>query len=166
MTDSLNANAFLVTPISPNDRPWIVPFLHEHWGSTKIVSRGRVHEADRLPGYTTRQGKRNVGLATYCIENGECELVSLNSLVEGIGIGSALVVAVVDAARQHACRRLWLITTNDNIAALRFYQKRNLVLAALHRNALDASRRLKPQIPLIGNDGIPLRDEIEFEMML
>ena len=77
-----------------------------------------------------------------------------------------MVSAVEGAARQAGCARLWLITTNDNIRALRFYQKRGMVLAALHRGALDESRRLKPSIPLVGMDGIPLRDEIEFELML
>jgi hypothetical protein len=50
--------------------------------------------------------------------------------------------------------------------ALRFYQKRGFVLVALHRNALELSRKLKPEISLIGNAGIPLRDEIELEIML
>jgi hypothetical protein len=50
--------------------------------------------------------------------------------------------------------------------ALRFYQKRGFVLVAVHRNALEQSRKLKPEIPLIGDDEIPLRDEIELEMML
>jgi DNA-3-methyladenine glycosylase I len=89
--------------------------------------------------------------------------VTLNSLREGIGIGTALLDAVREAARKSGCRRTWLITTNDNLHALRFYQKRGWRLTALHRNALDESRRLKPVIPEIGIDGIPLRDEIELE---
>jgi hypothetical protein len=40
------------------------------------------------------------------------------------------------------------------------------VLVAVHRNALDISRELKPEIPQLGIDGVPLRDEIELEMML
>jgi GNAT superfamily N-acetyltransferase len=103
---------------------------------------------------------------TYHIEGDACEIVSLDSLVEGIGIGAALIEAVKDAALAAGCTRLWLITTNDNLHALRLYQKRGFVLAALHRNALEVSRRLKPQIPLVGLDGIPLRDEIELEMRL
>jgi ribosomal protein S18 acetylase RimI-like enzyme len=55
---------------------------------------------------------------------------------------------------------------NDNLHALRFYQKRGFVLVALHRNALEASRKLKPEIPLVGIDGIPIRDEIELELVL
>jgi RimJ/RimL family protein N-acetyltransferase len=78
----------------------------------------------------------------------------------------ALIEAVKNTARAAKCKRLWLITTNDNLNALRFYQKRGFVLVAVHRNALEISRQLKPEIPLFGADGIPLRDEIELEMIL
>jgi GNAT superfamily N-acetyltransferase len=131
-----------------------------------MVTRGRVFQADRLPGFVAMRGDESVGLVTYRVEGGECEVTSLDSLVEGIGIGSALIEAVKQAAIAAGCKRLWLITTNDNVHALRFHQKRGFVLAALHRNALGQSRKLKPEIPLIGIDGIPLRDEIELEMVL
>ncbi len=158
--------AFNVRPAEPRDAGWIREFLVEHWSATQVVSRGRAHDADRLPAFVAEDSSGPLGLATYHCEAGECELVSLDSIAENRGIGSALVSAVERAARQAGCKRLWLITTNDNLRALRFYQKRGLVLAALYRNALDASRRLKPSIPLIGMDGIPLRDEIEFELLL
>ena len=79
---------------------------------------------------------------------------------------SAEIEAVKEVACKAGCRRLWLITTNDNLNALRFYQKRGFALVAVHRNALEISRKFKPEIPLIGADGIPLRDEIELEMIL
>ena len=78
----------------------------------------------------------------------------------------SLVLAARDIAIQSNCTRLWLITTNDNIPALIFYQNRGFNLVAIHKNALEFSRRLKPEIPMIGLDGIPIRDEIELEMML
>ncbi len=107
-----------------------------------------------------------MGLVTYRIEGQACEVVTLDSLEANIGIGTALVEAVREAATQAGCTRLWLITTNDNMDALRFYQKRGLRLVAVHRDAVTEARRSKPQIPWIGNDGIPLRDEIELELML
>ncbi|MFP3471139.1 GNAT family N-acetyltransferase, partial [Micrococcus sp. SIMBA_144] len=61
------------------------------------------------------------------------------------------------------CSRITLITTNDNLAALKFYQKRGFVMTAIHRNAVEKARKIKPEIPLIGNDGIPIRDEIQLE---
>lgn len=112
------------------------------------------------------RGNEPVGLATYHLDGDSCEIVTLDSLVEGRGIGSALVAEIEKAATAAGCRRLWLVTTNDNLAALRFYQKRGFVLVAVHPNALEQSRQLKPSIPTVGVDGIPLRDEIELEMLL
>jgi len=82
----------------------------------------------------------------------------------GVGAGTALIEAVGQLARQQGCTRLWVITTNDNVDALRFYQRRGFCLVAVHRGAVDRSRaRLKPEIPAVGAYGIPLRDEIELE---
>ena len=130
------------------------------------MTRGQVHVADELPGFAALRGSEPVGLVTYRMGDGECEIISLDSLLEGQGIGSALIRAVQDAAVAAGCRRVWLITTNDNLAAIRFYQRRGFRLVAIHRDALELSRRLKPGIPLIGLDGIPLRDEIELELLL
>jgi GNAT superfamily N-acetyltransferase len=131
-----------------------------------VVSRGRIHDPSVLPGFAALAGDDLVGVATYRIDGRECELVTIDALVEGAGIGTALVEAVAGAAREHGCTRLWLITTNDNLRALRFYQRRGFRLAALHRDALETSRRLKPSIPETGLDGIPLRDELELERPL
>ena len=86
-----------------------------------------------------------------------CEIVTLDSLIEGQGIGTTLIEAVKAAAEAAGCRRLWLVTTNDNLHTLGFYQKRGFRLVAVHPGAVDAERRLKPEIPLIGNDGIPIQ---------
>ncbi len=130
------------------------------------MTRGRVHDASALPAYVARDGDQRVGLATYRIDGSDCELVSLNSERDGAGVGGTLLAAVAAAARSAGCKRLWLITTNDNLPALRFYQKRGFRLLRIHRDALEASRRLKPSIPRIGMGGIELRDEIELEMRL
>lgn len=155
-----------IIPLSDEHREWANALIEDHWGSVKVVTRGRVHDTSGLPGFVAVVSGEPAGLATYSIAGAECELVSLDSLVEGMGIGSALVRATENAAREASCRRLWLITTNDNIAAVRFYQARGFRIAALHLDALEESRRLKPEIPLIGIDGIPLRDEIELELEL
>ncbi len=107
-----------------------------------------------------------MGLATYALGEDGCELVTIDSLVEGRGVGTSLLEAVAEAARRAGCRRVWLVTTNDNLPALRFYQRRGFVLTALHRDAVAKSRDLKPEIPRFGNDGIPIRDELELERAL
>jgi DNA-3-methyladenine glycosylase I len=157
---------FQIRPLNKGDHDWLARFLEEHWGSTKIVSRGRICYADELPGFIAVREDKPVGLVTYRIDGDACEIVTINSLVEGVGIGSALLDAVKDIVASAKCKRLWLVTTNDNLAALRFYQKRGFLLVAVYRNALEQSRRLKPEIPLVGIDGILLRDEIELELFL
>jgi GNAT superfamily N-acetyltransferase len=137
--------------------------LTQHWGSTQIVSRGRVHDALRLPAFVALIDDRAVGLATYHLECAACEIVSLNSLVPGIGIGSRLIEEVAAVAKQSSCARIWLITTNDNLPANRFYRQRGFRPAAVHENAVARSRLLKPSIPLVGANGIPIKDEWEFE---
>ena len=157
---------FEVHPLRDDDRPWVAELLGREWGATRIVTRGRLFHADRLPGFVGLRDGQPCGLVTYRLEDDDCEIISLNSLVERSGVGSALIAAVREAALVAGCRRLWLITTNDNLAALRFYQLRGFRLVAVYPNALEASRRLKPEIPLVGHDGIPLRDEIELELLL
>jgi len=131
-----------------------------------MVSKGRMVYPAELEGFAAVRDEKIVGLATYRVEGEECEVVTINSLTKGTGIGSSLLDAVRGAAVKARCSRLWLMTTNDNLSALRFYQKWGLHIAAVYPNALERSRRLKPEIPLLGKEGIPLRDEIELEMTL
>jgi ribosomal protein S18 acetylase RimI-like enzyme len=147
-------------------RPWSNRLLAEHWGSTRLVSRGRLYDGSALDGFVAIDEGAPVGLATYRIEGDECELTTLNSEAEGRGVGSALIDSVKKRAAEAGCRRLWLITTNDNVKAVGFYQKRGFSLVALHREAIECSRKLKPEIPEIGLEGIPIRDELELEVLL
>ncbi|HYX50607.1 MAG TPA: GNAT family N-acetyltransferase [Ktedonobacteraceae bacterium] len=155
-----------ILPIDTKDQEWVSQFMREHWGSNKVISRGVIHYPQNLPGFVALKGFEKVGLVTYNIIGRSCEIVTLDSIHPSSGVGTALIEAVRDIAIKSGCTRLWLITTNDNLNALRFYQKRGFVLVAVRRNALEQSRKLKPEIPMIGYDGIPLRDEIELEMIL
>ncbi|HLH47203.1 MAG TPA: GNAT family N-acetyltransferase [Acidimicrobiales bacterium] len=114
------------------------------------MSRGRLHAADHLAAFIADDAGHAVGLATYSVVGKDTELVSIDSLVEGRGVGTALLGAVASAACAAGSRRLWLVTSNDNLDALRFYQRRGLRLVAVHPGAVDAARTLKPQIPVLG----------------
>ena len=131
-----------IEPVTPSDRGWVEALLRDHWGAVEVVTRGRVHLPASLPGRIARAGNEAVGLITWRIEGEACEVVTLNSLRPDCGIGSRLIEAARAAARAAGCRRLWLITTNDNLHAIGFYQKRGFELAALHRGAIAESRRL------------------------
>ncbi|KAA3660843.1 MAG: GNAT family N-acetyltransferase [Chloroflexi bacterium] len=152
-----------IKAISQDDHVWVMHFLEEVAHSLRVVSRGVLHEPGKLPGFIGWHEGKRASLLTYHIANGELEVVTLHSDVEGQGLGSGLLQATQDIAIDHKCHRLWLITTNDNTNAIRFYQKQGMLIKAIHINALAHSRTLKPEIPFIGNDGIPIRDEIEFE---
>jgi GNAT superfamily N-acetyltransferase len=94
------------------------------------------------------------------------EVTSLTAWPQWRGVGTILLEAVAEAGRATGGVRLWLVTTNDNLDALRFYQRRGLRLAALRPGAVDEARRLKPTIPQFGDTGIAIRDELVLEMPL
>ncbi|GHO54224.1 GNAT family N-acetyltransferase [Ktedonobacter robiniae] len=162
----MQKRAFYIRALAPEDRAWLIQFLHEHWGDSIMISRGITHDLTTYPGFIAIRDGERIGLLTYHIQEHNCEVTSLDSLLPGLGIGTALLEAARgEAVRQH-CSRFWLITTNDNIDALRFYQKRGFTLVAVHRDAISGSRKIKPGIPLLGAHGIPIRDEIELEFLL
>jgi len=152
--------------IEPSDRDWVRSFLGEHFGSTKVVSRNVLHQADELPGLIALYGGAPQALLTYCVRNGELEVVSLHAAITGRGLGSRLLAAARERARDLRCRRLWLITTNDNEPAIAFYTHCGMRLANVHRGAIADSRKLKPEISRFGVGGRPIEDEIEFEWLL
>ena len=131
------------------------------------MSRGRLTEdASKLDGFLAERAGTKVGYSLMRIENDELEVVALEALTRRQGIGTALLAAAADEARKARCARAWLITTNDNLDAVRFYQRRGWDLVALHRDAVTAGRHLKPEIPEVGDYGLPIRHELEFELLL
>jgi ribosomal protein S18 acetylase RimI-like enzyme len=151
----------------PDDLQRLRQFWVEHWGGEVMISRGNTYRPDDVDGgFVVEDGDEWIGLVTFMIRDDECEVTSLDSLREGQSIGAKLIDAVVDEARKKNCKRLFLITTNDNLRALGFYQRRNFVLVKLYPNAMEKTRKIKPSVPLIGYNDIPLRDEIELEINL
>ncbi len=167
MSNNGTEHAYSIRTLTTSDRGWIAEKMDECWGSTRIISRGKLHYAHTLPGYVVQDAEGTPhGLLTYHIEDGACEIVTLNSFREGIGVGTALVDAVMETARAEHCKRVWLITTNDNLPALRFWQKREFEIVAVYPGAVHEARRNKPEIPLTGVHEIPIRDEIELARQL
>ncbi len=156
---------FNIRAVGPEDGDWVADFITERWGAEFIAAHHEVYYCKNLPGFVAVQAEERIGLLTYAISGIDCEVVSLDSLRPRTGVGTALIDAVRVAAVESGCKRLWLVTTNDNMNALRFYQKRGFRLVKINRDAIDFARRLKP-VPLIGADGIPLLDEIELEIIL
>lgn len=154
--------------IEPRDLTWVREELTRNWGGGQICSLGRWYDADTLPGFIAiaADGVTRIGLLTHTPpeSRGGCEVITLSSRSEDGGVGTALLNAAVRRARGQGCTRIFLTTTNDNLRAIGFYQKRGWRVAALHRGAMDRAREVKPTIPLLGLNGIPLHDELELEM--
>ena len=151
------------------DQPVVRAFLAQHH-STRVARRGELLDPLEHPALMAVSGDgRLLGILTYVPGQDweQCEILTLHTAAQWQGAGSALIGSAEQLAAHHGCSRLWLITTNDNVDALRFYQRRGYRLAALHRGGVDASRRrLKPGIPLAGSYGIPLHDELELDKRL
>jgi ribosomal protein S18 acetylase RimI-like enzyme len=160
------AGSWQIRELAPADRDWVEPLLAEAWGAALVVVHGETIDPVGLPGWVCADGENILGLVTYRISQGACEVITLNSLRENAGIGTALLKAVEETARRNQCEKVWLITTNDNLGALGFYQKRGYVITAVFPNAVNESRQIKPSIPLIGPSGIPIRDEIALTLSL
>jgi GNAT superfamily N-acetyltransferase len=155
-----------IRELEASDRPWSDALFAECFGSTRIVSRGDVHEASTLPGLVAHDGDTPVGVLCYRIDGPQCEVVALVVERPRQGIGRALTNRLRVAAREAHCTRLWLVTTNDNVGAQSFYQALGWRLAAIHCGAVTRSRELKPEIPFVGSGGVPIEDEIEFDLEL
>ncbi len=133
----------------------------EFWGSELQVVHQSVYRPAELPGLIAERAGRVVGLLTYQVSDDMLEIVTLNAVERRTGVGTILMEAVAADARQLRCHEIRLTTTNDNLDAIRFYQRRGLRLVALRPGAVDQARLEKPEIPRVGDYGIPLRDEID-----
>jgi N-acetylglutamate synthase-like GNAT family acetyltransferase len=150
----------------PDDRPVLEDFLRR-WHSLRVARRGEVVHPLDFPQLLAERDGEIVGVLTYVVDGPACEILTLHADDRRKGVGTALIDEVKRVAREAGCTGLCVITTNDNVDALRFYQRRDFRLAELRAGAVDDSRaRLKPEIPVIGDHGIPLRDEIELEQDL
>jgi ribosomal protein S18 acetylase RimI-like enzyme len=152
-------------PLEP-ERAAIDAFLHER-SADVVARRGELVDARRHPRLDATIDDRIVGVLTYLPGDGEAEALTVHAVGPGRGIGTAMLSALADRAVLHGWRRIWLITTNDNVDALRFYQRRGFRLVRLDAGAVDRSRAtLKPSIPAVGDHGIPIRDELELELQV
>jgi ribosomal protein S18 acetylase RimI-like enzyme len=162
----MSKSLFTIKPLTPADSQWVKQFIVKRWHAETVVAHGQEFYPRRLPGFVAVSDIECIGLVTYLIDGGSCEIITLDSLRPGLGVGTALIEAVKAIAQEAGCDSLWLMTTNDNLRALGFYQKCGFMLVAVHGGAVEKARQIKPSIPLIGEGGIPIRDEIELKMFL
>jgi ribosomal protein S18 acetylase RimI-like enzyme len=162
----MSADAVVVRERAPADHAWVVATMTEEWGSTEVARLGELLDTTDLPGYVAELAGRRVGLALTARRGDDYEVVSISVSAPRQGVGRLLLERCVEDARAHGCRRVWLITTNDNVGALAFYQRLGMDLCALHRHGVTRSRALKPSIPECDADGLRIDHELELELLL
>lgn len=136
-------------------------FFKDHWQTdTMVVSSGEYRLADLNGIVAVTETNEVVGLVTYTVHGNAMEIVSLNSVQPNQGIGTKLMAAAEARAQATGLTKMVVATTNDNLAAMRFYQKHGYRFAKVIRGSVDTARTLKPTVPEIGNDGIPIHDEL------
>jgi ribosomal protein S18 acetylase RimI-like enzyme len=158
---------YTLRQLSPADKPVVATILIKEWGSVISAARsiGGAVDASTLPGWLAEQDGEVVGLLTYLVRDDTVELVTINAFAGG-GIGGALVATLVEHCVSTGIRRIKVTTTNDNTRALRFYQRAGFRLTALHVDAVAEARKMKPEIPELGLDDIPVRDELDLTLEL
>lgn len=151
-----------IDEINESNRQRAKEFFVQHWGSPIMVIASGTYNCSELEGYMAiDESEQTIGLITYMNRERCFEILSLDSVVEKRGVGTALMVAVETLAKQKGAKAIHLVTTNDNLHALGFYQKRGYVLYKLHKDAVKKARLIKPEIPFVAENQIPIRDEIE-----
>ena len=155
-----------VRQLSENDQAWARRVEADSWGEPVVARLGELVDPTELPSFVAFLDGERAGLVSYAVRGDECEVVSIRSLREGRGVGRALLDAVRDTAAESGCRRLWLVTTNNNVRALELYQRWGMDIVAFHRHAVSEARRLKPSIPERDAKGIPIAHELELELRL
>lgn len=156
-----------VRPRECEDGDRLQKFFSSAWGDQIMVSGGRVHRLDECKALIAETADGQIaGVITYAVNDFACEIVSLDALHKRRGIGTHLLDVLCDTVVKDGCRKVWLVTTNDNLDAMRFYQRRGFSMTGVRLGAVEEARKIKPSIPQIGDFGIPVEHEIEFERLL
>ncbi len=150
--------------VQDGDREEVALFIERHWQSRKVMSRGHEFYPHREQGLLERRDGDIVGLLTFHVEDKVMEILTLNSTLDGERIGSSLMLQAVEHARSEHWNRIWLTTTNDRLRAIKFYQRLGFRMTAVNVGVVDEARMQKPEIPLVGEGGVQIHDEIVMEL--
>lgn len=158
--------ALTVVPLGASYRGFADALMREHFGSERVVSRGRLHDTRELEGLAALRCGEPAGFLSYAILGDECEIVALVSAIRWRGVARVLVDALDALACEQGAQRLVLVTTNDNVTAQAVYSALGFSLTAVNEGAIARARAIKPEIPFVGEGGVPIADELEYERLL
>lgn len=144
----------------------LIDLFIDNWGDDEMVVSSGTYQLSDLPGFVAYDEAEIIGVITYIIRNDQIEIISLDSFRENVGIGSQLLKELEKISEEKDITNISVITTNDNLNALKFYQKRGYNIRKVIPNAVEKARKQNPSIPQFAENGIPIRDEIVLEKYL
>ena len=156
----------MIVKLDEKFRKEVNRFIKDNWAGPIVITKGIAHDTSNSEGFISVEDRTITGYILYEFREAQCEILVLESIKQNRGIGTALIEMVKKVAKEHNCTHVWLITTNDNIHAIRYYQKHGFDIEAVHINAIKKSRELKPSIPLIGDNDILIKHEFEFSITI
>jgi GNAT superfamily N-acetyltransferase len=140
-------------------------FIEEHWRELwglPVVSLEREYSPAEVEGLVYRDEWGSAqGLITWYIEGEKAEIVTIDAFEQGRHIGGRLLSAAEEELRGRGIRRITILTTNDNLRAIAFYMRHGYRLVAVHLDAMERVRAMKPGVPEIGHENLPLQDVME-----
>lgn len=162
----MSYNFIQIREANKDDSKVITALMDQHWGGEPLVVRAKKYFPSQLPGIIAYNHDSIAGFLFYTITDVEIEIIVFEVFDKFKGLGSKILDKLKELARSKGIKRIFLMTNNDNIDALRFYQRRGFHICGIHLNSVELSRKIKPSIGYIGEYGIPLRDEIDLELLL
>jgi ribosomal protein S18 acetylase RimI-like enzyme len=154
----------LVREATDADRPAVRELFQRDFGRTKIVAFGEVMDLDQVLSLVAVFYDDPSGALAYRLLGDALHIVALatDPMWQRSGVGGHLVAEAELLARRLKLARVVVATTNDNLPALYFYQRRGYRLTDLiPNNVVTSTRQEQP-----GFAGIPVRDEIRLEKRL
>jgi len=151
---------------TPDDAEMISQLMKEHWGGEPLVVRAENFYPSKLDGILAFSENKIIGFLFFNIQGKTCEIIVIDVFDKFKGLGTTLIDKLKVIAKEKNCNRIYLTTHNDNLDALRFYQRRGFYICAIHIDSVKEGRKLKPEIPMTGDYDIPIRDEIDLELLL
>ncbi len=166
MQGKSNMNEISIRLTTPDDTSQIKELMNKYWGGEPLVIRAKNYYPSKLEGIFAFSQEEIIGFLFFDVQGESCEIIVFEVFKKFRGTGTKMLEKIKDIANDKGCNRIFLMTSNDNLDALRFYQRRGFHICTIHFDSVKESRKLKPGIPMIGDHGIPMRDEIDLELLL
>lgn len=149
---------FTVHEATSADRRAIEEICDRAWGETEIDVFGRTFDVLACENLIAEVDGELAGVIALAVHGGELALVmySVYPQHQGRGMGSALLEAAVERAREKSLPALRAAVSNDDMPLLYFFQRHGFAI-------IDVSAGLladKLGYAGVGFAGIPIRDEI------